>query len=71
MHDGAPCHRSKAMKQFLAENSLATLVWPTCSPDLNPIENLWTIIKNKIADKQPLSAGALDQAITVLNERNF
>ena len=24
------------------------MVWPPSSPDLNPIENLWSIIKQKI-----------------------
>ena len=37
MHDSAPCHRSKAVKECLTENSLATLDWPGNSPNLNPI----------------------------------
>ncbi|KAI0217548.1 hypothetical protein LSAT2_030687, partial [Lamellibrachia satsuma] len=32
-------------------------------PDLNPIENLWTIMKDKVADKQSSSAQNLKQAI--------
>jgi len=63
MHDGAPCHCSKAVKQFAAENSLATLDCPGNSSDLNPVENLWAIVKIKVADKQPSSAGTLNQAI--------
>ena len=40
MQDGAPCHRSKVAKTFLAENRIKVLDWPGNSPDLNPIENL-------------------------------
>ena len=40
IHDGAPCHQSKIVKQFLTENHIKILDWPGNSPDLSLIENL-------------------------------
>ena len=51
MHDSAACHFSKAVKQLLAEKSLATPDRLGNSPDLNPIENLKETINSKVADK--------------------
>ena len=44
-------HRSKIARQWKEENSINVLQWPSYSPDLNPIENVWAILKSKIAYK--------------------
>lgn len=66
MHDGAPCHRAAHVRTYLKMRKIDVLDWPGNSPDLNPIENLWHIMKNKVADYQPTSAQELQKAIRMV-----
>ena len=46
--DLAPCHTSKLVKNFMTTTRIKMLDWPVNSPNLNPIENLWTICKERL-----------------------
>ena len=63
VQDGAPCHRAKIVTDFLKTKNIKLLEWPGNSPDLNPIENFWTELKNRVAEKHPTSLPSLIKTI--------
>lgn len=47
--DSAPCHVSKVTKRWFVDNQVQLLEnWPANSPDLNVIENCWSVMKSKV-----------------------
>ena len=60
MQDNAPHYASKFSKKFLKAQDLHgsnLRDWPPNNPDLNPIENFWTITKRRVyADGQQFNS---------------
>lgn len=65
--DNAAIHSSRATKEFLRTCNVPVLEWPACSPDLNPIENVWALLAKKVYQKgrQFESVRDLKEAILV------
>ena len=61
--DNDPKHTSKIAKAWRADKNIVRLHWPPQSPDLNPIENVWGLVKLRVAQRHPKSMEALKKAI--------
>ena len=66
-HDNAPIHSSNSTRLWLQSNNVNTMPWPACSPDLNPIENLWGILVREVykSGKQFSTVQELKNAILI------
>jgi len=50
--DNSKIHTANKIIEWLNDNKIRTLEWPPYSPDLNPIENLWGIIQDKLYENR-------------------
>ncbi len=61
--DLAPAHTAKGTKSWFNDHGVTVLDWPANSPDLNPIEHLWGIVKRKMRDTRPNNADDLKATV--------
>jgi len=69
-HDGAPAHRAHSIKNWLQGNEVEYIPdWPSNSPDLNPIENLWSILKRGLRERNTSTVEKLEAELRAAWER--
>ena len=68
--DNAPCHASIKTRSWKENNLIKILPWPAQSPDLNPIENLWNELENRVRKYRPMPKNKNDFFAVLKEEWN-
>ncbi|MBW0560951.1 hypothetical protein O181_100666 [Austropuccinia psidii MF-1] len=64
MEDNAPIHTAAFSNQWRKQKGIFKMQWPAHSPDLNPIKNIWKLMKSQISKfYQPQNLDELKHAI--------
>lgn len=62
VQDNCPIHRSRSVREWFGQhNNIRVIPWPSRSPDLNPIENLWGIIVQRWDHQNERTPNALEE----------
>jgi transposase len=51
--DNAPIHKAHCTMDYLNQQAFQTMEWPPSSPDMNPIEHLWAVLKKELHQRFP------------------
>ncbi|GFS70416.1 transposable element Tcb2 transposase [Trichonephila clavipes] len=68
--DNARPHRARLVENMLEAETIQRMEFPACSPDLNPIEHVWDMLRRRIAARPRPPATVRDLEIALLEEWN-
>jgi transposase len=78
LHDRHPVHKSKETVEWMQQANIEVILLPAKSPDLNPIENLWSLVSRRVytgvdtyTSKSVLAAAVLQAWAVVASDRGL
>ncbi len=63
LQNNDPKHKSRVVQTFLFNNGIQCIDFPPLSPDLNPIENLLSILKTKLEARKAKDLDELEKFV--------
>lgn len=63
MQDNSPIHKAGRVMAWFGRQNFELMEWPALSPDLNPIENVWSYMENEWPQIHPRNADTLNQVV--------
>jgi transposase len=65
--DKASCHTAKSTMRFLEQEGIAVVEgWPTKGDDINPMENLWAILDERLESKKFTNKSSMERAVCAM-----
>jgi len=62
-HDHAPAHQAKSVKEYLKKHQIKSILRPPRNADLNPLENVWSILQSNVESRNPKSKNSLERIL--------
>lgn len=66
--DNAKIHISRETMGWMETNSIKVMDWPACSPDLNPIENIWGVLVRRVYAEHRQYESLAELKVAILEE---
>jgi len=68
MDDNARPHRARLVNEYLDAETIERMDWPSCSPDLNPIEHAWDMLQRAVSARPVLPTNRQELTLALHEE---
>ena len=68
MDEYARPHRARVVTDYLENETIERMEWPSCSPDMNPIEHAWDMLQKAVSTRPILLNNRQELSVALIEE---